>query len=127
MKKPKIGKGKNMSIARAALIFFYEEFLPGEIEPQKAYLNYGHLDHMHRIVEIAGAKQASFFTHAQVSGRLASSPLWDHKLIAGFASGMRGHGSANVYRPNLKGEQVYNKTLKNRKKDDNKRDQTKKK
>lgn len=113
--KYSIGRGKKYSIAKAALIFYYEVKLKEYANINAApYLDYGELDDMHEIVEIAGAKQMSSYTPAQVSGRLANSPYWDKKYIAGFYAGMRGHGGANVYRPSKKGEKYYHKKLKNR-------------
>lgn len=111
-----IGKGKKMSIAKAALIYYYETFLPyiPSIDPENntPTLNYGHLDGLHDIVDIAGAKNMSYLTHKQVSKRLANSPYWDKEFIPGFYSGLRGHGGANVYRPSDKGKKYYEEKLK---------------
>lgn len=100
--KYRIGKGSIMSIAKAAVVYFHEEF-DGET------LNYGDLEAMHRIVTLAGAKQQSFFTPAQVSACLANSPYWNKKFVSTFYSGMRGHGGANCYSISDKGKEWYEK------------------
>lgn len=109
-KIPLLGKGKNMSIAKAALKFYYEEAVPER--GTDTFLDYGDLEDMHRIVTIAGAKHCSFFTAAQVSGRLAKSPYWNKKFIPGFYSGMRGHGGANIFTPSEKGKTYYENYIK---------------
>lgn len=106
MRKVNIGRGSKMSIAKAALIYFY-----GDIGI--TFLHYGDLDAMHKIVDIAGAKHASFFTPVQVSSCLANSPYWEKTFICGFFKGFRGHGGANAYKPSEKGKEYYQKHLKN--------------
>jgi hypothetical protein len=72
VEKTLIGKGTNMSIAKAALKVFFEELIP---DWPNAAINSGDLDAIHRIVNVAGAKQASVFTHHQVLSCLRSSPF----------------------------------------------------
>jgi hypothetical protein len=99
-KMPILGKGKNMSIAKAALIVFYELELN--------FIYSGELDIAHEIVEVAGAKHCSFFTHQQVLSRLYSSDYWttDGK-IQGW-----GNKPANCYVPSEKGKEFYKNKLK---------------
>lgn len=104
MTKPTLGRGKNMSIAKAALKFYYEE-LAGD------FLVYGNVEDMHRIVDIAGAKHISFFTPTAVTKRLAQSPYWDKHFCRGFYAGFRGHGGANIFAPSEKGKAFYEKNL----------------
>lgn len=112
-KIPKLGRGKNISIAKAALIFYFEECNFFKSHGEKAFLNYGDLDSMHRIVDIAGANHCSFFTATQVSSCLANSPYWDKEFIPGFYFGFKGHGGANIFTPSEKGKEYYKKKLKN--------------
>jgi len=109
-KIPKIGRGSKMSIAKAALIYYYGEFAI-ETGGVGYFLTYGDLEAMHKIIDIAGAKHCSFFTAAQVSSCLGNSPYWNKELISGFYSGMRGHGGANCYKPSEKGEKYYKEVL----------------
>lgn len=111
-KSPKLGRGKNMSIAKAALKFYYEELLSESYHDENSFLDYGDLDNMHRIVDIAGCNHCSFFTATQVSSCLSNSPYWDKKFIPGFYSGFKGHGGANIYRPSEKGKKFYLEKLK---------------
>ncbi|MFW6311362.1 MAG: hypothetical protein ACOC1K_03915 [Nanoarchaeota archaeon] len=99
-----------MSIAKAALKFFYEEAIP--LRGSDTFLDYGDLEDMHRIVTIAGAKHCSFFTATQVTSRLANSSYWNKTFIPGFYSGMRGHGGANIFTPSEKGKEYYEKYIK---------------
>lgn len=108
---PKIGRGKNMSVAKAALKFYFEEAIPQRGED--VFLDYGDLDDMHRIIDIAGANHCSMFTATQVTSCLANSPYWDKEYISGVYSGMRGHGGANIFTPSEKGKQYYKQYLKN--------------
>lgn len=120
IKKLSIGRGKNMSIPKAGLIFYYEKLLPehSEMFPRdnyKPFLTWGDLSFMHDIVTIAGAEHRSFLTPVQVSTRLARSPYWDAEFIQGFYSGFRGgQANANCLRPSDRGRQYYEKHLKNR-------------
>lgn len=100
-KIPKLGKGKNMSIAKAALIVFYKLEL--------SFIYSGDLEIAHEIVHIAGAKHCSYFTHQQVLSRIFNSPYWttDGKIQSW------GNRLANCYIPSKKGEDFYNKELKN--------------
>lgn len=107
---PKLGRGKFCSVAKAALKYFYEEYLPEKGED--SFLDYGCLDSMHRIVDIAGAKHCSASTSYQVSKRLSKSPLWDKKYCPGFYKGFRGNGGANLYRPSKKGKEYYESNIK---------------
>lgn len=60
-KRPTLGRGKNMSIPKAALKFFFEEAITDRFRGENTFLDYGDLDDMHRIVDIAGANHCSFF------------------------------------------------------------------
>lgn len=108
MPRRNIGPGTNMSIAKAALIFFYERN-----EDEFDSLNYGNLFAMHAIVDIAGGQHIGPDTPAQVTARLAGSPYWDSELIRGMYKGMRGNGNAAFYTPSKKGKEFYEKHLKN--------------
>jgi len=100
-----IGRGEKMSVAKAALIFYFEEF-------DGSLLTYGHLDEMGRIVAIAGAKQKSFFTPAQVTARLRASAFWDKKISIGHYRGTRrGRGDALIFQPSEKGRIYYDSFL----------------
>jgi hypothetical protein len=112
MKKPRLGHGKNMSIAKAALKYYYEELDFRKTHGDNAFLDYGDIDGMHRIVTIAGANHCSFFTAAEVTACLANSPYWDKKFVRGFYSGMRGHGGANIFTPSKIGKHYYETNLK---------------
>ena len=74
MNRPRLGQGKNMSISQAGLIYYYKVFLPESFGVDFIYS--GDLDAFHKIVDIAGAKQCSWFTHHQVLNCLRSSPYW---------------------------------------------------
>ncbi len=111
---PKIGRGKNMSIAKAGLIVWYEM--------QDEEINYDSFDRgipdiMHKIVDVAGAKSATFFTSNQVMKCLANSPYWDKRLVYGMYKGIGGaggSGDAVQVEPSQKGFEYYEKYLKNR-------------
>lgn len=105
---PKIGKGKNMSVAKAALVFFYEDEEFNEFGASFIYS--GDLGPIHRIVDIAGAKHCSLFTHHQILSCLRSSPYWQ---VDGTITGWGGR-AANCYVPSKKGEEYYNNHLKDR-------------
>jgi len=96
----RIGKGKNMSVPKAALVFYFSEY-------EGSVLTYGHMDEMHRIIDIAGAKHQSMLSPTQVISSLRNSPYWDCNLIRGFYPGLAGHGGACVCKPSKKGEQLY--------------------
>ncbi|MFW6015280.1 MAG: hypothetical protein ACOCRK_02480 [bacterium] len=100
MKIPKIGRGKNMSIAKAALIVFYEFEFAGP------YIYTGNLVSIHLIIDIAGAKHCSFITARQVVACLNNSPYWN---VEGQVNVLR--GIANCYIPSKEGKQYYNKYL----------------
>lgn len=106
-----IGRGKNFSIAKAALIVYYEEIAP---DWDDAFLDYGDLNVIHRIVDVAGAQHCSVVTHNQVTSCLRNSPYWNNKFCPGFYSGMRGHGGASLFTPSQKGEDYYHNILKER-------------
>lgn len=101
---PKIGRCKNYSLPVAALIFFYEK-LPQYV-PDRDYIDYGELDWMHEIVDIAGGKQCSVWTAGQVSKALSQSPYWNHRFCPGYYGGM-GNGGANLYTPSERGREKY--------------------
>lgn len=109
-KIPRIGRGSKMSIAKAALIYYYRE-LPENSSGMIDFLDYGDLEAMHRIVDIAGCKHCSMLTAAQVSSCLASSPYWDKRFLPRFYKGMPGHGGANIYTPSEKGSKYYEENL----------------
>lgn len=110
MKIPRIGRGKKFSIAKAALIFYFEDK-----ENAGRDLNWGDLNAMNGIVDIAGAEHASFFTPTQVIACLRNSPYWDCTCCFGFYAGIS-NGKASVCSPSQRGIDYYNKQLKNRKK-----------
>lgn len=106
MKIPRIGRGKNMSIAKAALIVWWrmqkEEYPP-------LFFYTGEVTHMHDIVDVAGAKQVSFFTVQQVLNCLNSSPYW---RVSGWIAGYSEH-RANTYVPSDKGNEWLEAQCKN--------------
>jgi len=114
-KIPRIGKGKNMSLAKAGLIVWFEKNNEG-----CESFDRGLPDIMHRIVDVAGAKNISFFTSQQVTNCLANSPYWDKRLVIGMYKGIgrtsagRGRGDALLYKPSEKGIEYYKKHLKQR-------------
>ena len=108
MAKPTIGKCKNFSIPKAGLIYWFEEK-----EAELSSLDYGLLDIMHRIVDIAGGNHISLFTSPAVTASLRGSPYWKHETIIGFHRGM-GNGSASMLKTSEKGIQYYSENLKNR-------------
>ena len=111
MKKPKLGKGKNMSIAKAALIFFFED--KDILKYGCSFLTWGDLNAMHAIVDIAGANHCSFFTAVQVIACLRNSPYWKCEFVPGMYSGFqRGHGGASCCSPSEKGRLYYERNLK---------------
>jgi len=110
MKKPKLGRGRNMSIAAAALKFYYEELKPLEGGDQP-FLDYGQVKNMERIVTIAGANHCGTFTPSLVTTRLAMSPYWKGVLVPQCYKGVQGHGGALFFYPSEKGEKYYNEKL----------------
>ena len=106
--KGNIGRGKNMSLAKAALKYYYEVLL---LEWGFESLDYGLLSVMHDIIDIAGAKQTSLFAPSQVTNCLAKSPYWKKSFIPRFYNGMRGHGGANIFTPSEKGKEYYEKYI----------------
>lgn len=108
---PTIGRGKNMSIPKAALVFWFED--PEWVKFNPGFLHWGDLDAMHKIVDIAGARQCSFLTPAQVSAQLAVSSYWEKDFHPCFYPGMRSC-KANMYKPSEKGKLFYEKYLRNR-------------
>ena len=103
-----IGKGKNMSISRAALKVFFEEIAPTEKEQEREYISSGDLNIIHRIVDVAGAEHASIHTLHQVLSRLSSSPYW-HATHS--TKGWNG-GTANCWIPTEKGRRYYEQRIK---------------
>lgn len=110
MKKPKLGKGANMSIAKAALKFYYEELevIAGDDTP---FLDYGQTENMNRIVAIAGAKHCDGFTPSLVTTRLAMSPYWESVLVSECYKDVRGHRRALFFYPSESGEKYYKEKL----------------
>lgn len=121
MKTIKLGRGKNYSVAKAALLVYYSNTHRKEravdMNDNEYFFDHGDTFAMHEIVDVAGANHCSFFTPALVSGRLANSPYWNAVFVPGFYSGMRGHGGANTYTPSEKGKEYYNKYLKHKQKE----------
>lgn len=109
MKMPRLGRGKNMSIAKAALVVFYEKVLPEF--GKNAYVYSGDLNTFHDIVDVAGANHCSFLTHHQVLSCMRSSSYWstDGWQVKGWREKW-----ANCYRPSAKGKKYYEEMLKNR-------------
>lgn len=114
MKAPTIWRGRRMSIAKAALIVYYEDVRPNHninslAEPG---LMYDQNDIMHNIVEVAWANHASWLTASQVSSRLWNSIYWSKELIKWMFSWMKWHWNANHYLPSSKWRDYYNKNYK---------------
>lgn len=104
-----LGKGKYYSIAKAALIYYYEE------NKDFHFLDVGQFGIMHRIVDIAGAYHCGPDTAKQVSSRLSNSSLWESDFVPGFYKGIVPFGGGvNTYKPSEKGEKYYQEKLKNR-------------
>ena len=108
IRKINIGRGKNMSIAKAALKYYYEN-LKDECNGIGWFIYSGDLNGFHTIIDIAGAKHASFFTHHQVLNCIRNSPYWE---VSGTTKGWN-NKYANIYTPNKKGLEYYEKYLKN--------------
>lgn len=94
-----------MSIAKAALIVYYETIIP---EWPDGWIYTGDLSYIHEIVRIAGAKQCSFHTTHQVLSCLNNSPFWKSD---GVTTGWQGK-RANCYKPSEKGLEYYKMALK---------------
>ena len=107
---PKIGKGKNMSIAKAGLIIYFEQNEEGLDE-----FDVGVPDPLHRIVDVAGCRHASFFTPKQVMARLYNSPFFDRRTVFGLYKGIRGNWKTICVKPSQKGINYYNQKLKQKK------------
>lgn len=104
----KIGKGKKMSIAKAALIVYFDEWPEGE-SGGYSYFCSGDLDLLHKIIDVADAKHAGPGTHHQVLSRINSSSYWvaNHKTVGW------GGRRAFCYTPSEKGKKYYEQNLKN--------------
>lgn len=90
-----IGRGERLSVAKAALIAYYEH--DGK---EVGFIYSGMLNFFHRAVDIAGAEHCGPGTHEQVLSILRSSPMWD---ISGTIPGW-GQARANTYKPSQKGQ-----------------------
>ena len=110
---PTIGKGNNMSIAKAGLIVFYEQ-MTCENGFEYNEFDVGVPDLLHKIVEVAGAMHSSFFTPRQVMARLRSSPYFKKRIAYGMYSGIRGNWKTTLVKPSEKGKEYYNRNLKER-------------
>lgn len=117
IKESRLGKGKNMSIAKAALVVFYERLVPEQ--GYSAYIYSGDLSIAHDIVDIAGAKHCGPGTHWQVLKCLISSPYWEHSLW--YINGWRNR-RANCYHPSDIGKKYYEQKLKSHKYSSNLKD-----
>lgn len=106
--KYSIGKGKKYSIAKAGVIFFFFE---NEEYKDHTFLDWGELDAMHGIIDIAEAKHCSFLTSIQVIARLRNSPYWKCICNYNFYNGIS-NGRASLCEPSKKGIEYYNKYLK---------------
>lgn len=110
----KIGKGKRISVAKAALVFWYEVLLPWNksTNVSEPVLYWGDFYHMEAISNIADTDSASYFLPAQISSRLATSPYWDKIFVEGVHKGFRGGArNANYYTPSEKGRLYYRDKL----------------
>lgn len=107
--KHQIGKGKNMSIAKAGLVVYFED---RDFQRKYDYFDVGCPDPLHKIIDVAGAKHCSFLTPKQVIGRLRNSPYFVKKTIYGLYKGIRGNWRTSLLRPSEKGESYYKKELK---------------
>lgn len=110
-KSRSIGKGKNMSIAKAALIVFYDYLVKND---HAQFIYSGDLDLLHQIIDVAGAKHRGPFTKDQVLSRINKSTYW--KADATIPG--RGNREAYCYTPSEKGIAYYEKHLKDKKIED---------
>lgn len=106
-KTPTIGKCKNYSIPKSALIWWFEKNKDGY-----GSIDYGMLDTMHEIVHIAGGKQIGMWTPSAVTSRLRNSVFWTSETIRGMYSGI-GNGKASLFTPSSKGKAYYKNFLSN--------------
>lgn len=115
MKRPTLGRGKHMSIPKAALVWFFEKWKDGDSVYQPTSWDWGNYGLSHEIVDIAGANHASFFTSPLVAASLARSHLWNKKRVWGMYAGFRG-GAAhpNLFTPSKEGECWFNQVYKNK-------------
>lgn len=104
IKRPTLGRGKHMSIPKAALKYYFEELVPEQ--GNEAFIDHGMRHAIHRIVDIAGARHCSFLTAPQVTARLAKSNLWEKTFHPTFYRGI-GNGGANLFTPSEKGRKYY--------------------
>jgi len=103
--KIRTGRGKKMSIAKAALVWFYEGWKNGEThDSQPIQWDWGEYGASHEIIDIAGAENVGPNTTHCVSQALAKSPFWNKRFIRNFYSGI---GSANIYTPSEKGKEWF--------------------
>ncbi len=102
----RIGRGKNMSIAKAALVWFYNN-----MNKHAGFVDWGDLDFIHGVVDIAGANHCSFLTAGQVCTCINNSPYWTGEMVYGFYNGI-GNNHAKLYQPTEKGKEYYINNLK---------------
>lgn len=113
MKKPTLGRGKNMSIPKAAIVWFFEKWVDGDREDAPTSWDIGDYGFSHEIVEIAGAKQCSFFTSALVAKELARSNLWNKRRVWGMYGGLRGGiVNPNIFTPSEEGRRWFDEVYK---------------
>ena len=93
----KIGRGKRMSIAKAALLVHFHGKLT--YPDFSNYVYTGDLDNIHWIVEIAGANHCGPATAHQVVGCLGNSPYWK---VDGYVRGWS-ESRAACYMPTAQG------------------------
>lgn len=94
-----IGRGTKMSIAKAALHVFYEEYHSSEDYLADNFIYSGEVDLLHKIIDFAGAEHCSVDTIHQVLNCLNISPYWEtNGTIQGWQN-----RKANCYRPSDKG------------------------
>lgn len=113
MKKPTLGRGKNMSIPKAALVWFFEKWKDGDRVSAPTNWDYGEFGLAHEIVDIAGAEHVSFFTSPLVAAALARSPFWNKKRYWGMYAGFRGgQAHPNLFTPSIEGERWFKEIYK---------------
>lgn len=108
MKIPTPGRGKNMSIAKAAIVWFFEGWKKGDAMQQPTRWDWGDFGFSHEIIDIAGAKQCGPNTTHCVSAILAKSDLWNKRFYQHLYPGF-GTGAANVYTPSEAGKEWFKK------------------
>jgi hypothetical protein len=94
---PKIGKGNNMSIAKAALLVFRDS--------KMNFVYSGDLNFFHDVIDIAGANHCGPATHRQVLACIRNSPFWE---VSGTIPGW-GNSRANTYKPSAYGIAILTK------------------